>query len=145
MLGGLYGLDIGIGTSRAFELAAAEGVDADEFTRHMNAQDFPGVRFTPYHSQKKKGYAGSQIHIDPHARADLIELDVTLIAELNRRNRTDLFRNTPASERSLFHKVFGSDSLARDLKRGVPPGAIAAKWKGYNKRFRSRRARYLIY
>ena len=145
MLGGLHGVDIGIGTSRAFEFAAAEGVDANEFTRFMNARNFPGVRFTPYYSQKKPGYAGCQIHIDPNAPADLVELDVTLIAELNRRNRTDLFRNTPSSTMSLFHKVFGSDSLARDLQRGVSPQAIAGKWKGYNQRFRSKRTRYLLY
>jgi uncharacterized protein YbbC (DUF1343 family) len=145
MLGGLHGLDIGIGTGNAFEFAAAEGVDANEFTRFMNAQNFPGVHFTPFHSKKKPGFAGSQIHIDHNAGGDLIELDVTLIAELNRRNRTDLFQNTPASEMSLFHKVFGSDSLANDLKRGVSPKAVAVKWKGYNQSFRSERTRYLLY
>lgn len=145
MLGGLHGVDIGIGTSRAFEFAAAEGVNAEEFTRYMNAQGFQGVRFTPYYSQKKPGFAGSQIHIDHNASADLIELDVTLIAELNRRNRTDLFLNTPSSTMSLFHKVFGSDSLANDLKRGISPRAVAAKWKGYNQRFRAERTRYLLY
>ncbi|MCB1098158.1 MAG: DUF1343 domain-containing protein [Verrucomicrobiae bacterium] len=145
MLGGLYGVDIGIGTSGAFEFAAAEGVDSNEFTRYMNAKNFQGVRFTPYYSKKKPGFAGSQIFIDHSASADLIELDVTLIAELNRRNRTDLFRNTPASEMSLFHKVFGSDSLANDLKRGVSPKTVAAKWKGYCQGFRSERMRYLLY
>ena len=138
-------MDIGIGTSRAFEFAAAEDVDANEFTRHMNSLRLPGVRFSTYHSQKKPGFAGSQIHIDPNAGADLIKLDVTLIAELNRRNRTDLFRNTPASTMSLFHKVFGSDSLANDLKRWESPGAIAAKWRSYNQRFRAERTRYLLY
>ncbi|MGK0186997.1 MAG: hypothetical protein ACI9R3_002782 [Verrucomicrobiales bacterium] len=145
MLGGLHGVDIGIGTNGAFEFAAAEGVNAEEFTRHMNAQGFQGVRFSPYYSKKKPGFAGSQIHIDHGASADLIELDVTLIAELNRRNRTDLFRNTPSSVMSLFHKVFGSDSLANDLKRGVSPRSIAAKWKGYNQQFRTERTRYLLY
>ena len=129
ILGGLHGVDIGIGTSRAFEFAAADGVDPQGFTRFMNAQGFSGVRFTPYSSTKKPGYGGCQIHIHPHAAADLVELDVVLTAELNRRSRPSLVAKTPANTMNLFHKVFGSDSLARDLRAGKTGRAIAAKWK----------------
>jgi len=145
ILGGLHGLDIGIGTSQAFEFAAADGVNPNDFTRFMNSKGFSGIRFTPYRSSKKPGYGGCQIHIDPHAAADLVELDVVLTAELNRRSRPSLLNKTPGNAMNLFHKVYGSDSLARDLRSGKSGRTIASKWKGYANRFRSSRTRYLIY
>lgn len=145
MLGGLHGVDIGIGTSRAFEFAAGKGVDPNDFTRFMNSQGFSGVRFSPYRSTKKPGFGGCQIHIDPQASADLVELDVVLTAELNRRSNPSLVKQTPSSTMNLFHKVYGSDSLARQLRNGTPGRTIAAQWKGYANRFKSSRTRYLIY
>lgn len=145
ILGGLSGLDIGIGTSRAFEFAAAKGVDPNDFTNFMNRQGFSGVRFTPYRSSKKAGYGGCQIHIDPRASADLVALDVVLVSELNRRTGGALFRDTPSSSMNLFHKVYGSDSFARDMQRGRDPRSVIAEWQSSRTRFLSERQQFLLY
>ena len=111
----------------------------------MNRQGFRGVRFTPYRSTKKPGFGGCQIHIDPRASADLTALDVVLVSELNRRTGGALFRDTSSSGMNLFHKVYGSDSFARDMRRGRDPRSVIAEWQSSRTRFLSERQRFMLY
>ncbi len=145
IFGSLTGGDIGIGTSGPFEYAGARGVNAREFTTRMNALNFPGVSFTPYRSSVRPGYEGSKIRISPDSSADLVALDVAIIHELNERMSRDLFSTTSRSKKDLFYKVYGSQSLERDLKGGKHPGQIIASWEPHNQRFAQQRARYLLY
>jgi uncharacterized protein YbbC (DUF1343 family) len=45
----------------------------------------------------------------------------------------------------LFHKVYGSDSLWNDLKRGVSPSQIAARWQSSLSSFQASRQPFLLY
>ncbi len=49
------------------------------------------------------------------------------------------------SQLSLFNKVYGSDSLRRDLMRGKSPASIVSSWSGFENSFRGKRQRYLLY
>lgn len=145
ILGGMGSVDIGIGTARPFEYAGGMGINPNEFAAAMNRMGIPGARFAPYTSSKKPGFAGVQIIIDPRGSTDLMALAVIVTSEVVKRTNGAPLRTTRGDPLNLFHKVYGSDSLWRDLNRGRPAGQIIASWQSSLQRFRSERQRYLLY
>jgi uncharacterized protein YbbC (DUF1343 family) len=138
MFGSLSAVDIGIGTSGAFEYARSSGVKGSDLARRMNSLNFPGISFSP-------SGAGVKISISQGSQADLVALNVVLIDEVNKRIRGDLFAKTSSSKMDIFNKVYGSTKLKTDLQRGVAPGQIIGSWEAGNRRFGGRRAKYLLY
>ncbi len=145
VLGGLNGVDIGIGTGGPFEYAGGKGINPQEFSASMNRLGLPGVRFAPYTSTRKPGFAGVQIMLDPHGNTDLLALDVILTAEIIKRTGGAPLRATSGDTLNLFHKVYGSSSLWRDLQSRRSAGQIIASWQSANARFLSARQPYLLY
>jgi uncharacterized protein YbbC (DUF1343 family) len=145
MLGGLNAVDIGIGTGRPFEYAGGRGVNGREFAAYMNAMRLPGVRFAPYSSSRKPGYAGVQIFLDPRGQTDLCALDVILTYEIVRRTRGAPLAATRGDDRELFHKVYGGERLWRMLQSGATPSGLIAEWRAGNARFASARQPFLLY
>ena len=142
ILGGASSVDCGIGTGNPFAVAAASGVDPGAFTAQARSWGFPGVSYSTY---SKGGFGGASLSINPRTSANITGLDVFMLAELNRMSRGAVLARMGGDELNLFHKVYGSDSLRRDLMRGVPPAKIVASWAGYESSFRSRRQSYLLY
>jgi uncharacterized protein YbbC (DUF1343 family) len=141
ILGGGSAVDIGIGTDNPFGYAGGMGVNPNAMLAYCQRLNTPGVSYAPY---SRKGFGGVKLNINPRASADLTALDVFLLAELNRQTRGKVLAIS-GSKLNLFNKVYGSESLYRDLKRGVSPIHIVAGWQRYNDSFRSRRQRYLLY
>jgi uncharacterized protein YbbC (DUF1343 family) len=146
IFGSLTGGDIGIGTSAPFEYAGGPGIDPTEFTAAMKRFNTPGVSFSPYRSSRKPGHAGVRIRIDKNTSADLVALNLIIIDEINKRiGHPDLFDKTSSSSKKIFYKVYGSNSIETQLKRGVSPGSIIGGWKSHNDRFLQNRQPYLLY
>ncbi len=145
ILGGLDGVDVGIGSGRPFEYAGGRGVDGREWAASLERRRLPGVRFRPYQSVVKPGFGGAQLLIDPRGGTDLLGLAVLLASEVCRRTGGAPLRATTGDSRSLFHKVYGSDSLFLDLQRGRPVGAIVASWQPSLEAFRRERQGHLLY
>ncbi|MEZ0385550.1 MAG: exo-beta-N-acetylmuramidase NamZ domain-containing protein [Verrucomicrobium sp.] len=142
MLGGAAAVDVGIGLDNPFGYAGARGVNPNAFAAYCRSLAFPGVSYTPY---SREGFGGVKLNIDARAPSNLTALDVCLTAELNRQTRGLVMNKMTASQISLFNKVYGSDSLRRDLMRGVPPSRIISSWKRNEDAFRVKRQRYLMY
>ncbi len=130
------------GGENPFGYAGASGVNGGAFAAHVQRLGFPGVRASPY---SRNGFGGVKLSIDPRTPANITALDVFMLAELNRMKGGALLKRMSSSQVSLFNKVYGSDSLRRDLMRGVSPGSIASSWRVFESGFRSRRQRYLLY
>lgn len=145
ILGGLDGVDIGIGSGRPFEYAGGRGLDGRELADSLERRRLPGVRFRPYQSVVKPGFGGAQLQIDPHGGTDLLGLAVLLAAEVCRRTGGAPLRATRGDTRNLFHKVYGSDSLFGDLQQGRPVGSIVASWQSSLGVFRRERQGHLLY
>ena len=142
IFGSLSGVDVGIGTSGPFEVAAGPGIDPDEFTRHLNSLGIPGVGFSPY---RKGSFGGSKVHIDRNSPADLVGLNLVFVDAVNRRiGSRNLFVRTSAGSKEIFHKVYGSTAMEGQL-RGGSPGRVIQSWQGYHANFRRDRQPYLIY
>lgn len=141
ILGGGNSLDIGIGSSNPFGAAAASRVNPSAMLAYCQRLNAPGVSFSPY---SNGGFGGVRLTINPRCSADLTALDVFMLAELNRQSGGKVM-SISGDKLNLFNKVYGSESLYRDLKRGVSPMHIVAGWQRFNDSFRSRRQRYLLY
>jgi uncharacterized protein YbbC (DUF1343 family) len=142
ILGGAAAVDIGIGSSNPFGAAAARGVNPSAMLAYCQRLNMPGVSFAPY---SNNGFGGVRLSIHPRAQADLTALDVFMLAELNRQSGGRVLSGMSGSKLNLFHKVYGSESLYQNLRRGVPPASIVSGWQRYNDSFRSRRQKYLLY
>jgi uncharacterized protein YbbC (DUF1343 family) len=142
ILGGGSSLDIGIGTENPFGYAGASGVNAQGMLASCQRYGMPGVSFTPY---TKNGFGGVRLGIDPHARADLTALDVLMLGDLNRLSGGRVLGRMAGDKLNLFNKVYGSESLYKDLRRGVPASSIVSGWSGFTNSFRSARQRHLLY
>jgi uncharacterized protein YbbC (DUF1343 family) len=142
ILGGATSVDIGIGTENPFGYAGGNGINPNALLAYCQRLNTPGVSFAPY---SKNGFGGVRLSIHPRATADLTALDVLLLAEINRLSAGRVVSRMSGSKLNLFNKVYGSESLYSDLRRGVPAMSIVARWQGYNQSFRSQRQRFLLY
>lgn len=142
ILGGGAAVDIGIGTENPFGYAGGSGVNPQAMLAACQRWNMPGVSFSPY---SRNGFGGVRLNIHPRAQADLTALDVMLLGELNRLTSGRVLARTTGSKLNLFHKVYGSESLYENLRRGVPASRIVSGWGGWISSFRSARQRYLLY
>ncbi len=143
IVGNLSGLDLGIGTPEPFERVAAGYLSAEGYVSYLRSLDMPGVEFTPYHGA---GGGGVQLHIDPHAPANLTGLGVYLTAGLYRGGGgSRLFRRAATDPDQLLYKIYGSRSLQTQIEGGVPPERIIANWAGGVARFKADRQPFLLY
>lgn len=142
ILGGAALVDIGIGTENPFGYAGALGVNPQSMYNACRSFGMSGVSFTPY---SKNGFGGVKLSIHPRAQADLTALDVLMLDALNRLSSGRVLGKMSGDKLNLFHKVYGSESLYSNLRRGVPASRIVAGWGGFTQSFRSARQRHLLY
>lgn len=142
ILGGAAAMDTGIGSNNPFGAAAADGVSSAAMLAYCRRLNAPGVSFSAY---SNKTFGGVSLNINPRASADLTALDIFMLAELNRLTGGRCLGRISSTSLNLFHKVYGSESLYQNLRRGVSPATIVASWKPHNDSFRSQRQRYLLY
>lgn len=142
ILGGAAAVDIGIGTENPFGYAGGSGINPQSLLSACQRWNMPGVGFSPY---SRNGFGGVRLNIHPQARADLTGLDVMLLAEINRLSGGKTLARTTGSKLNLFHKVYGSESLYDQLRRGVPASRIVSGWSGWVSSFRNDRQRHLLY
>lgn len=145
VLGGLDGVDIGIGTRHPFEFAGGKDINAVQFADDMNRRGIPGVRFTPYRSSRKPGFGGVRLQFSLHGTTDIMALAAVLCSEVIRRSGGLPLRATRGDTLTLFHKVWGSDSLWNVLRSGRSPSGLISSFQNYARSFALQRQPFLIY
>lgn len=141
LAGEVQGLETGCGGPEPFQIAASKWTDAEQFTAYMRSLNLPGVTFTSY---SRNGFQGSRLRIAPGAQADLCSIGVYLLAAAQKSAPRSLFSG-PASKYDIFYKCYGSDSIRRQIERGVSPAKIVKGWASANERFASERKPFLLY
>jgi uncharacterized protein YbbC (DUF1343 family) len=145
ILGELRDVDIGIGTDKPFQFAAAQGVDGAAFSTYVNSLGFDGVVAKPYVNTVKPGYSGIELEVDPRTKADVMAYGMMLIQEIVRRsNRAALASATPSSL-DIFKKVYGSNDLVASLDNNVTWATLASGWLPANIQFARDRRPHLLY
>lgn len=153
LLGELQLVNIGIGYTLPFKVVGAPWIHAEQFAQKLNAQNFPGVRFYPFHYRPFFGrFAKEACHgvliviIDPH-----IYLPVTtqflLMGMLKNLYPTAFQQALKSSSRcqEMFNKVNGTAEVYRLLKEEK---YLIWKLRGIHQKERDRylqkRQKYLI-
>lgn len=142
MIGELAGMETGVGTPQAFQVAAANHASAERVMAAMRALHPEGVSFSPY---IQGNFEGVRLHIDPHPDANLTAIGIYLLAGLDAGRRPDLFQSSNADKLQMFFKAYGSGVIRDQIERGMPPSRIVAGWAGGVSRFAAQRAPYLLY
>lgn len=124
LLGELQIVNIGVGYTLPFKLIGAPWIDAQQFAKQLNAQNFPGVYFHPFHYTPFFGRFGGQVcHgvlimiTDPR-----VYLPVTtqyLIMGVLKTLYPSYFQKgleESSQRQEMFHKVNGTAEVYRILK-----------------------------
>ncbi len=133
------GLDQGLFSPRAFQILGAHWVKP-QMTTYLRAK-CEGIRVDPTTTASGPGVI---YHANPAGGGDLAAAALYTLAECNKESRGLIFTQASKSKINLFNKVYGSDTIRRDLalKR---PEQIVASWKPFLDHFRSERQPYLLY
>jgi uncharacterized protein YbbC (DUF1343 family) len=140
------GLNGGIGTTKPFKYAGAVGLDAYRLAAAMNAKDLPGVYFRPaywspfFGALKDRQVGGVELVVyDPRAFPSVrTALDLATAV----RDIAPAFLKIDAKALDID---WGTDSLRRGLQAGRSADAIWSSWQPAVDRFKTIRAKYLLY
>jgi uncharacterized protein YbbC (DUF1343 family) len=148
-------LSEGRGTTRPFELVGAPGIEAERFTRELNALELPGACFRPavfeptFQKHARTTCGGCQIHVTERAAFRPVLTGVALIAMFRRLGaETFGWRQPPYEyehEKLPIDILAGSDELRQQIESGMDATDIAASWAGDEEQFRRTRAPFLLY
>jgi len=150
-IGDLRIVNIGIGTTRAFQIVAREWIDASRFADHLNSQRLSGFHFEPFTMESpQRGGAGGRmygVHIRRTAeRTSPFTAQIALLTTMR-----DLFPDRvrldsiPAARWAFFDKVCGGPGVRQRLLQGADWRDIVTTWEPDLHRFISRRESYLLY
>ena len=142
MIGELAGMETGVGTPEAFEIAAANRASLDRVMDEMRILHPDGVSFSPYVEGR---FEGVRLHIEPHTDTNLTALGIYLLAGLDSGLHPDLFAISGTEKLEMFFKAYGSGVIRDEVSHGMPPSRIVASWAGGVSRFESERAPFLLY
>jgi len=153
VLGEIGGLNLGTGSPLSFRVIGAPWLDADQFTRHLQAYKLPGVRFDPlqldFNRRSSDGneLRGARLHFTQPATAPLVAINFYALESVRKSSGKDLFRLALERGKSwdMFDKVTGSDRTRRAMQSGKRARDIVASWKPGEDLFRKRRTPYLLY
>jgi len=140
VVGGLAGgLDLGLFSPRAFQILGASWIKP-QLTSYLRAK-CSGIGVDPVPTPSGPGVV---FHANPDGGGDLCAAALYTLAECNRQSHGLIFTKANAGMMNLFYKVYGSDSIRRDLATKRPE-QIVASWQPFLSRFRAERQPFLLY
>lgn len=141
IVGGLAGgLDLGLFSPRAFQILGAAWMKPGQMISYLRSRA-SGVGVVPAATP-----AGPAVlfEANPSGGGDLTAAALYTLAESNRQSHGLIFSKASKSMLNLFYKVYGSDTIRRDLAT-KGPDRIVASWRPFLERFRSERQPFLLY
>ncbi len=154
ILGELSMVNIGVGYPLPFKVIGAPWIDADAFAKKLNAQNFPGVRFHPFHFQPFYGlFARQKCHgvliviTDQQTYLPVTTqyLLIGMLKSLYPKQFKEALKNT-AHRKEMFCKVNGTEEVWRLMNQ---EHYIIWKLKNLDRakreQFKQKRIAYLLY
>ncbi len=153
MIGEIGSVSIGVGYTLPFQTIALPKLDPHALAAKLNGYGLPGVVFRPltykpyYAAYKDEVIGGVQLHFTDPARAPLTALNYYALEALKAVTGRDVFAEAVKSGKKfdMFDKVNGTDATRLALQAGKSAAAIVAGWKAGEDKFRTDRAKYLLY
>ncbi len=140
IVGGLAdGLDLGLYSPKAFQILGAPWVTAGMLS-YLRAK-CPGIAVDPYATSSGPGVI---FHANPEGGGNLCAAALYTLAISNKLSHGGVFSKANGEMMNLFYKVYGSDTIRRDLAT-KKPDQIVASWQPFLAQFRAEREPYLLY
>jgi uncharacterized protein YbbC (DUF1343 family) len=137
-------ISVGRGTYTPFEQLGAPWIDGVRLAETLNGRAIPGVRFYPVmFTPASSKYAGVLCQgvfalVTDRMLLQPVRVGVEIAAALHR-----LYG--PRFELESAERLLGSRDVITRIRSGADPADIAAGWASDEARWRSRRAKYLLY
>ncbi|HXC33070.1 MAG TPA: DUF1343 domain-containing protein [Verrucomicrobiae bacterium] len=138
------GVSVGRGTSQPFEVVGAPWVRGEQLAAELNRRAIPGVRFEPTKFTPDSGlYKGE---LCEGVTVVLTDRDALPVMRMGIEIAVALAKLYPGKfERQKLIELLGNAKTVQQLANGGDPAAVVASWNEDLGRFRSLRAKYLIY
>ncbi|MGZ3547013.1 MAG: exo-beta-N-acetylmuramidase NamZ family protein [Vulcanimicrobiaceae bacterium] len=140
------GLNGGIGTTKPFKYAGTVGLDAYRLAGVLNAKALPGVYFRPaywspfFGSLKEQQLGGVELVVyDPRVFPS-VRAGVEILTAVR-----DIAPSAIKIDAKALDIDWGTDSLRLGLKDGESAAALEDAWQPAVDRFKTIRAKYLLY
>lgn len=135
------GDNTGLGQGDKFTWVGAKGIDSEEFAKHLNAYNLPGVRFTP---EDKNDKGGVRLIITDYHLYNPQKTGTYILATANLMGAIEIPEEKDGVI-PMFEKIHGSDKMGNALRRGLSPEQIVAEYQRELEEFKNIRKQYLIY
>ena len=142
------GIFAGTGTSKPFQFVVAKGINDQRLSLKLNEYKMRGIRFFPYIDKKESSRKGVRLELDLDQRPDLMLISMVMLKAFYNEGKNsglDFIEGASKSGLNLLYKVYGSNSLSRDLNSPMSAHRIVSKWGSSNKHFKKNRSKYLLY
>jgi len=133
------GLDQALFSPRAFQVLGAYWMKP-QMTSYLRVKS-SGISVDPIATPSGPGVI---FHANPYGGGDLATASLYTLAECYRESHGGIFSKASGEKLNLFYKVYGSDTIRRDLATKKPE-QIVASWQPFLSRFRAERQPYLLY
>ncbi len=138
-------MSVGRGTDTPFEHIGAPWIDAVALAAALNARELPGIRFypvtfTPAAGSKLGGQAchGVFMIVTDRDRLRPVRVGLEIATALSWLHGQQFKLEDAAA-------LFGPKAMLAKIRGGVDPAAIEASWREAEDRWRTTRAKYLLY
>jgi uncharacterized protein YbbC (DUF1343 family) len=152
ILGELYSFNIGVGYTLPFEVFAAEWVDAESLSKHLNALNLPGVRFRPIHykpyygAQKDVYLHGVQPYITDTKKIPLTLIQFYVMQECYKLHPDrNVFELCHPSRLNMFDKVCGTERIREAFTQDFTVQAMLPLWESGVADFKQKAKHYFLY
>lgn len=154
ILGELNYMSIGVGYTMPFKLFCASWVDAEEFSKRMNALNLPGMMFRPIHIKpfysfgKGENLQGVEVFITDKEVAPLSLTNFYIMQELAAMYPDKAaFKegNADAGRFNMFDKVTGSKEIRRRFSENHKVADIIDYWNKDVDSFKAATKKYHLY
>jgi uncharacterized protein YbbC (DUF1343 family) len=145
----------GRGTTRPFELIGAPYMDASLYAQALNNLELPGVYFRAcgfqptFQKHAGQPCGGVQIHVLDREAFEPVMTGVATVLLARKLYVEELRWKEPPYEyvfdKNPFDVIAGTDKLRASIERGDSLEAIVASWQKGLEKFKSLRARFLLY
>jgi uncharacterized protein YbbC (DUF1343 family) len=140
------GVNGGIGTTKPFKYAGAYQLDAYALANRLNARNLPGVYFRPAYWSPTSGFwqdkdlGGVELDVYDPSKFQAVRTSVELLTAVR-----DISPTTIKVDAKPLDIDWGTDTLRLGLTRGDSAEQILAGWQPAVNRFKTLRAKYLLY
>ncbi len=152
ILGELYTINIGVGYTLPFQLAAAPWINADSLASNLNGLNLPGIIFRPVHfkpyysTSKGEMIHGVQIHITDYEKAPLSLVQFYILQECHKLwPAKNVFEMCEKSRLKMFDQVCGTDRVRIEFTKNFRVESIVGLWFKDVESFRDRAKKYYLY